>query len=675
MIRELFTRHPRALVAVLLAAGLLTTFGWGLYAPTFMAHDSSMLQLPLLSWWKNLPLIFSRDFLVFSEGQFRPLSYALLSVVRTFIGTENLLFWHVWLLAFHWLNAILVFVLVQHFSKHTGSAVLAAAVFGLHPLASVMVSQINYFHYLLGLTFYLSVLCCYLSFVRTPRRWRYGATVILFILGLFTSKIVFTLPLILFAYEMWYRRSGLRVVLVRVLPFVVLSLLLSPLWWLYKPHPLYYNAIEFPAGTGWSSFFSVVGATGWYARGLLFGWGIPVVLHEVVERIYAYTHWKFLFWGIVDLGILIAAGWAVWRKRWVGMGGVFLIGGMLPFASTLWNGVEHYVSWPYLYVPLVGWAFLLGGGIDELWSSGRRSLRAGMWTVLGLVVLGYGTQQIRINMASRSATGYWNYVLRLHPGSEVASLELGRAYLQQGDTPEALPLLFSPAVKQIHASCLAMSRYYCAQGDLLAAAIHLGMAGEEEAGLRFQRYERTAAELFYAAGSPDHAEDALGKVLMANPYNMAATEQLVRIWLLKGYVNAASRATAKTLEIAPSHAIARRMRAVVEAHRKTFGTSDAPQLVRPPDPGWLRYVLQGIRDLRLQEVVIQSSERHRNDPVIQMEAGVFLVRAGQHDRALSKLDFAVQSLSSSPYLWAMKCWALTEAGDYEEAEKAGRRAL
>jgi hypothetical protein len=98
--------------------GLLATFGWGLNAPTFIDHEASILRLPLLSWWRNVPLIFSRDFLMFSEGQFRPLSYALLAVVRTFIGPDNLLFWHVWLLAFHWLNTILVFLLVRHFSKH-----------------------------------------------------------------------------------------------------------------------------------------------------------------------------------------------------------------------------------------------------------------------------------------------------------------------------------------------------------------------------------------------------------------------------------------------------------------------------------------------------------------------------------------------------------------------------
>jgi tetratricopeptide (TPR) repeat protein len=670
----MFSRYFLVFLLLLLAGGLLATFGWSLNAPTFIAHEASILRLPLLAWWKNLPLIFSRDFLVFTDGQFRPLSYALLAVVRTFVGAENLLFWHVWLLAFHGLNAILVFLVVRHFSKRLWSAGLAAVLFGFHPLSSVVVNRIDHFHYVLGLSFYLGALCCYLAFARLPRRGPYIAAVGLFVLGLLTSKVVFTLPIMLLAYEVLYRRSGARTVLMRLLPYAGFILILSPFWLFYKPHPLHYMYIDFPAGTLWNSFFSVVGTTGWYLRGLLLGWDIPVVFHEVVERIYGITHWKFLLWGMVDLGILIGAGWALLRKRWAGLGVVLGFGAMLPFASTAWNGVEDYVSWAYLYVPSVGLALLVGGLADWLWPSSWRSLQAGMLGVLCLVVLFYGTQQVRLNIASRSAEGYWRRVLGLNPSSETASVELGKAYLDQGETAQAFRFLFSPAVKQIQTSCLAMSRYYCVQGELLAAAIHLGMVGREKTGLRFQGYEMRAADLFYAVGAPDYAEEALGRTLMADPYNLAAMERMAQVLALKGYVPAAERLMARALEIAPSHPGGGRMRTMLEGLQNASEISESPRMVHPPEPGWLRYVIQGMRDPRLRETIIQSSEHHRNDPVIQMEAGVCLVKAGQKTRALSKLDFAVQALSSCAYPWAMKCWAAAEAGAYEEAEEAGQRA-
>lgn len=669
-----FSNRPHLWVCGFLAAGLLIPFVWSLHSPLFIADETSVLRWPLLSQWKNLPLIFSRDFLMFSDGQFRPLSYALIALVRTFVRADNVLFWHLWMLAFHWLNAVLVFVLVRHYARHLGSAILAAGLFGFHPLASVVVHRIGSFHYLLGLMFYLSALCTYLVFTATPRKRTYIAALGLFLLGVLTSKVVFTLPLLLGGIEVLYERSRVRTVLARLLPFTGVSLVLSPLWLFYRPHPLYYTYMDFPAGAGWSSFFSVIGGTAWYAKGLLLGWGIPAILYEVVEPIFRFTHWKFLLWGAVDLGIVIGAGWAVRRKYWAGLGPLLLCSALVPFASTAWNGVEDYVSWAYLYVPTVGLGLLVGGIADVWWPRGLRDVRIGVVALLGVTGVYYGVQQVRVNLASRSALRYWTRVLHLNPDSETAAVELGKAYLQRGDSAQALRFLFSPRTKQVHVPGLAMSQYYRAQGEYLAAAVQLGMAGHRETGLRFQDYEQTAAELLYAVGVPDHAEAALGITLMANPYNVAAMEQLAEIWIFKGYVAAARRLMEQALKLAPSDPGATRMWTRLEALRRFPSPSEAPAVVQPPSSGWLYYVLEGSREYSIRQEIIQLSEHHPADPIIQLEAGVCLLSNGEYDRALAKLDIATRSLSSYPYAWAIQCWAAVEAGAYEEAIAAGRRA-
>ncbi|MCK5381906.1 MAG: tetratricopeptide repeat protein [Candidatus Latescibacteria bacterium] len=671
----MFTKHPLLLMAMLLAVGLLIPSGGSLHAPTFIAHEESVLRLPLLDSWRNIPLIFSRDFLIFTDGQFRPMSYALLAAVRTFVPVENILFWRLWLLAFHGLNALLVFSLVRRFSKHPWSAVLAAAIFALHPLSSLVINDINAFHYVLGLTFYLGALCCYLPFADRPRRRATIAALILFVPGLFTSKIVFTLPLVLTAYELLVRRTKTRAEFGRLLPFVVLPLLLSPLWWWYKPHPLYFKTTEFPPGAGWYSFFSVVGATGWYLKGLLWGWNLPVVLHEAVERILRLTHLRFLLWGLFDLGMLIGAGWALRRKRWAGLSVVLIFAGMLPFASSLWNGVEAWASWTYLYVPVAGFAMLVGSLADGLCSFLRRNGRAAGLTLLGLLGLYYGNQQTHLNLISRSETGYWEEVLRINPKSEIASLKLGKARVKRGEIEEALDVLFSPVVAHIQNASLEMSRYYSAQGEHPAAIIHLMMAAREETGLQFQQYETGAAEVLYAAGALEYAQEALGRSLMANPYNLSAMEQLAKIWVRKGHVAAAERLAERARELASSHPEVDRMWARIERARTAAATSQIPQVIHPPDPDWLRYVTESTRTPRLRQEIVQISERYPNDPVIQMEAGICLVQDGRPDHALPKLIFATKSLSSYSQAWAMKCWAASKAGSFEEAEHAGQRAL
>ncbi len=667
-------RRPWLFVLVLLVAGLLISFGRTLHVPVFIADEGSVLHLPVLSWWRNLPLIFSRDFLMFTDGQFRPLSYALLAVVRTFVSPENVVFWHLWLLLFHFLNAMLVFLVARHFAKHTGSAILASLVFGLHPLAAVVVNNINYFHYVLGLTFYLSALWCYLSFVRLSQKKLYIAAILLFFLGIFTSKVVFTLPLILGLYEVFYCRSRLRKLLLRVLPFIAISVGVSPLWLFHKPHPYYFKYVDLSAKAARNSFFSAVGATGWYLKGLLLGRNIPVVLRETVERILRFLHWRFLIWGAIDLGILITGGWVLRRRRWLGLGLLFAFVALLPFVTTVLNRVDIYIHWSYLYIPTVGLALFVGGLADVFWASQRHKVRQATLLVFSLVVVLYGIQQVRLNHFSRSAISYWSRALRLNPDSETASRELGRSYLKQRKTAEAVDFLFSPAIKQIQSSCLIMSHHYCEQGDYLAAAIHLRMSGQEEKGLQFQNLEVATGKLFHAIGAIDYAESALGKILMANPHNTEAMEELAYVWSLKGYVTAAEKLIDQILRLAPSSPRIDQMLTALEEQRNAALSSNL-QVVEPPSPDRLRYMREGVRSAQLQEEIISLSEHFPSDPVVQMEAGICLVKEGQPRRALSKLILATQRLSSFGYAWAIRCWTAVEVGDYQEAEEAGARAL
>ncbi|HIE05066.1 MAG TPA: tetratricopeptide repeat protein [Candidatus Latescibacteria bacterium] len=656
----------------LLAAALLVSFARNLSAPAFVSHEASILHLPLLSWWKDIPLVFSRDFLAFSEGQFRPLSYAILAAVRTFVGADRASFWHIWLLAFHWLNAVLLSFLVVRFTQRPAPAVFAGASFCLHPLASILVNDISYFHYVLGLSFYLGAWLSYSSFAGARGRRAYIASLVLFVLGTFTSKVVFTLPLVLAAYELLYLRSGPKEVLMRLLPFVGISLAISPLWWFYKPHPLYYKYIEFPPKAGWYSFFSVVGATGRCAEGLLLGLGFPSVLHEAVGRILNFPHPRFLVWGSVDVGVLLAGMWLLRRGTWAGLGVVIAFCSLLPFASTAWNGVEKYISWAYLYFPLAGFSVAFGGATDAVLSSPGRFVRIVGSAALCSIVLYYQVRQATVNLAYRSDVSYWRRALHLTPKGRIASLELGKAYLRLGMEDRALGLLFSPSVRQLRDPCLIMTRYYSDKGDYLAAAVHLRMTSGEEPGLQFQRSEMAGAELFYAAGALDYAESALGRVLMANPYNTAAMELLSEIWLLKGYVKAAGRLASWAERIAPEGPHTVRMRKKLKTYRSSAG---APPVIHPPKPSWLRYVVQGRRDPSLREAIVRLSESRGEDPVIQMEAGICLVMEGRPEDALRKFSFVTGTLPNFAYGWALRCWAAAKAGNLSQAEYAGERAL
>ncbi|HID09959.1 MAG TPA: tetratricopeptide repeat protein [Candidatus Latescibacteria bacterium] len=654
-----------ALFGVVLA--LAATSVWYLTSPGLVTDPESVLRLPLLSWWKNLSTLFSRDFLMFTGGHFRPSGYAILAVLKTFFPADATPFWRAFFLCVHLINALLVFSIAKGFARHTSTTLLAAFAFALHPLGSVVFGQAGNFHYLSGLSFLLGSLRAYLAFDRSGgKRW-YAASLGLFLLSLLTCKAGAALPLFLLAYEGLYRRHPLRSAFLRPLPFLGPLAILSPFWLYYKPHPLHYQHLSFAEGSGWYSFFSVVGATGLYLKGLLAGAGVPMVLYEAAERIFRFFHPKFLLWGAVNLAVLRFGIWAA-RRSWAGLGVLWAYCGMVPFLSTAWNSVEEYLSWPYLYLPSVGLALVIGGAVDLLLAR-RRVLALAMG---GALVAYYGVSQARLNHISRTDLSYWDYVYRLHP-CESASLKLGEAYLRRENLKKALTFLFSPWISQVQQSCRDMSRYYSRNGEYMASAVHLRMGRGEDVGIQFQDYEMAQAELFRRVGALDHAEDALGRVLTANPYNTEAIALLAEIWLRKGYLRAAGSIIDYALRVEPDHSGAIRMRE--EIARTASSPPETVLTISPPQPEWLRYALEDVREAPVRREIFQISERLPEDPIVQMEAGICLSQEGRLKEAGEKVASALRHLSSWSYAWAVYSMITCKSGAYGEALKAARKAV
>lgn len=647
-----------------MAAGLAATSAAFICAPGLVTHPESVLRLPLLSWWGNVPIIFSRDFLMFTGGHFRPLGYAVLASFRTFFPADATWFWRSLFLLLHFFNAALAFYMFKKFARRTSAALLAAFAFALHPIGSVVFGQAGNFHYLLGATLLLGSLNLYLS-----ERYgkRYVLSPVLFLLSLLACKAGGALPLFLLAYEALYRRRHLGRSVLHLLPFLGPLLVLAPFWLYYKPHPLHYQYISFAEGSGWFSFFSVVGATWLYLKGLLAGMGIPAVLHETAERIFKFYHPKFIVWMFINL-MMLGAGILAARRTWAGLGILLAYCCMLPFLSTAWNGVEEYLYWPYLYLPSLGLAMVVGGLVDLLLSKGK----AWALAVGCALVVYYGTSQARLNYISRDELSYWKRAYCLHP-CETASFNLGKAHLRRGEVEEALEFLFSPHISRARYSCRAMSRYYAKKGDYTASAVHLRMGSGEDVGIQFQDYEMAEAELFWRVGALDHAEDALGRVLTANPYNADAMALLAEIWLKKGYLRAARDMVHRALRIDPKRPDV--LRALRDVERAFSCPPETVLVISPPRPGWLRYVLEDVREARVREEIVKSSERLPYDPVVQMEAGICLSQEGRFGEALNKLSFVVSRLPSWSYPWAVYSLVACKAGAYSEALKAARRAL
>lgn len=669
--------HPYQTAALSAGIFLLATYSVSLFSPTLIVHEDSILRLPVVSHAGNVPRIFSRDFMLFSSGQFRPLSYALIALVRTFVAAENILFWHLWLLAFHAVNTLLVFAIARHFTRRLAVALTAGAVFGLHPLCTVIVNDINQFYMLLGVTLSLGSLKAYLFFSRNGSKPLYALAVVLFLLALLTARPAVFLGLVVLLYELLYQRSGLKRSLLRVSLFALIPLSLLPLWLWHTPHPVHYKYVAMYKGSFWHGLFSVTAATKHYAGGLVLTRGIPSILHEIVEKIYRWNHPRFVLWAAVNLVLVVGAVVALARKGWAALGILLIFIGMVPYASVAYNRVADYVSWSYLYLPVAGLA-LFAAGLHRLVLQARsRYLKVGCQVAFLTVFLFLGARSVQLNLSARSPLAYWSHVWQLNKESQTAQCEVGKAYLARDQLPQALRHFFAPTVKELKYPCLAMARYYCREGNPLASAIHLRFGMIETAtGLILEDYCAATGELLLQTRALDHAEENFGKILMVNPFNTAAMTRLARVWLLKGFIREARRMAERARDLAPDDKDVARVGKEIRETERAWRDNPQPLTITPPRPDWLRYVLTEMRPPALRKKIVALSDRAgANDPVIQLEAMISLIEDKEYTAAARKALAVLRRLSGSAYACAGACQAFAYAGSVEEATELGLRAV
>lgn len=610
-------------------------------AETHVTAGSSVLRLPLLSWWGNLGLIFSRDFIVFTEGQYRPLSYAILAILRTWVSPENAVFWRVLFLLFQWLNGLLVYLVARSVFRSEGAAVAAGAVFVLHPLGTVVVGDPTYFHVLLGSTFMLGGAAAYVA----ERRWSLAAAVALYGAGLLASKVAVTLPLFLLGRDLVLRRRPARAGLLRLVWFALPLVVVVPIWISCKPHPRFFAYPALPAGTFWVSVLTTVGVSGKYWAALLVGAGLPAKLREVVKIIFSPFDWQFMIWAAVAASAFGLMVWGLRRRAAAALGPLLALVAFLPHANVVWNAVDEHVSLVHVYLPVAGLGLLIGSVVSSARAGwGRERAKAGL-VVVAFMVAFYGLRLVKINWDSRTPEGYWRRSLRIVPSSASARGELGRILLGRGEDRDAFALLFGEDVDDIEPSCLVCCLAHLDRHEPLAALVHMRYVSEDPTGLKFERRDWGAARTSVSAGALDHAEMFLGRVLHGNPYDTDAMVLLARLWLLKGYARAAETMVGRALSIEPDSASAREVRALLAARLAAARHGAGPAIVKLPPLEWTEFLLAGERGPKFTGAVLDAAERLTGDPIFMVEAGMCLLVGGHYEEALWVLDKVLAGFS------------------------------
>lgn len=433
----------RRLLAYLLVLGLtLYAHAGGLQNDFVLWDDNThVTQNPVIRSLapENLAVMFT----TFIAKLYIPLTWVSLAIDYQLWG-EAASGYHLTNLLLHLANTLLVLALVERVlvARANGLerralpvALVAALLFGVHPLRVESVAWVTERKDVLFGFFYLLALWAYLRFIRESHAKWYGVALGMFLLAALSKSAAVTFPAVIFLLEGWLtQRWRWR----PVIPFVVVSLLIG----LATLAAQGSGEGETIAGLQQIPFGARFGLVGYcalfYVGKLLSPLKLSALYPTFDEMAWSGWHtsgWLLSFVAVTVLLWILRRRWALLWPAWL-----FYLVTLSPTIGILPVGI-HVVADRYCYLPFLGLALLGGGIVTGLWGflRQRSRLAAGVAATIGfLLVTG-------LSHASRVRTRVWQDtetlfadVLQHDPDNWLAHLKLAATYRRMGYLEGAL---------------------------------------------------------------------------------------------------------------------------------------------------------------------------------------------------------------------------------------------
>ena len=316
-------------------------------------------------------------------------------------------------------------------------ALLAAAVFALHPVHVESVAWISELKNTLSAVLFLAAAGAYLRFDATRRRLPYALALAAFTLALLAKSVTAALPAVLLVLLWWQRgRLAWRRDLAPLLPFLALGAGAGAATaWVERHHVIGALTLHFDLGPV-ERVLLAGRALAFYLGKLL--WPAELVFFYPRWEISRSTWWQYLF-PLAAL-VLTAALWAL-RRRWRGPLAAWLL-----FAVALAPALGFVDVYPFRYAYVADhFQYLASLGpiallcaLAAVWLAAQRSWRrtAGRAAVV-LVLVALATLTWRQCRTYADAETLYRRTLERNPGCWLALNNLGVIALGRGDAAEA----------------------------------------------------------------------------------------------------------------------------------------------------------------------------------------------------------------------------------------------
>ncbi len=433
-------RSPTALVLLLL---LLTTL---LYARTvrysFISDDYSQIVFNTrIQSWRALPEFFTQHLwaheLAPSQGNYyRPLLLVWMLLNYSLFGA-NPVGWHATSLLIQLAAGFLVWHTARALTDDNWVAIIAAAIFLLHPLAVESTVEISDANDPLCLCFLLAAFLLFLN--RSHRRaWlSTAASVALFALALLTKETAIAFAGVVFVYALLFpperlRGGALRGAMRACMPYAGVAVL----YLMVRHFVIGATVLRARPVVSMTTFFLTLPSVAWtYVRHFF----LPTKLAVFYDTPYVlHPEWRQFWLPTLILGCiagLLVLGWKRTRSR------VFVLGlswTLLLLAPSLY-GIAYFgnlglVHNRYLYLPMAGICISAAVLVAPFLQSKRVAVAAAAI----LVTLGVLTFQQQSHWKDNEAL--YSQAVQVAPRSPYPWLALAEVRERQGRTAEAIEL-------------------------------------------------------------------------------------------------------------------------------------------------------------------------------------------------------------------------------------------
>ncbi|MCW5892541.1 MAG: tetratricopeptide repeat protein [bacterium] len=434
-------------------------------------------------------------------------------------------------------STLLLFAFLRAATGAVWPALLAAALFGLHPLRVESVAWVSERKDALSTFLWLATCCAWLGWVRRGGAGRYALTVACFALGLLAKPMLVTLPAALLLLDWWplARLRGRADLWPRVrekLPLVALAAAMAAITWRVQIGAgAVAEATAWPLGVRLANaavaYVAYVRQTVWPAGLAVFYPPRPLGAGETALALAALL--------AATLGVLRLAR----RAPWLAVGWLWFLGTLVPVIGIVKAG-EQAMADRFTYVPGIGLGLALAWSVDALVRARPAWTRVVAATAgVALVALAVATRMqlahwrssealfrhalavttdnhlahtnlaVALEVAGRAeeARSHWEAAVALRPRAPSAHASLGQALARAGDVAGA-ERAYRTALALDPRSSLALVNYgvlLVAQGRLDDAAAHFG-----EATTVAPDYAKAWAGLAAARAAQGRAADAVG---------------------------------------------------------------------------------------------------------------------------------------------------------------------